>query len=160
TAKTKTKDQMFYYKNNRLQQLRGFCYTAQFGNITRAAEHMGLAPSSVSIQIKALSEDLGVPLFNRSGPNISLTYQGQQLFRYSMPLIENIQNLERLFEETETNRVELNIAVNSTTLNFILPPLAKKFIDENPEYYLNLHYAEHDEAMDKLISDKVDLAIL
>lgn len=34
----KSTKQTFYYKHNRLQQLRGFCFAAQYGNITRAAE--------------------------------------------------------------------------------------------------------------------------
>lgn len=154
--------QQFYYKSNRLQQLRGFCYTAQFGSISRAADHMGLTHSSVSIQIKSLAEDLGVRLLDRNGPHIALTLEGEELFKFALPLIDNIQNLEHLFKEhiQESVRTDLDIAVNSTALNFILPRLSKRFIDENPDHFLHIHYAEHFEAIEKLMKDQVDLAIL
>ncbi|HVT29672.1 MAG TPA: LysR family transcriptional regulator, partial [Lacipirellulaceae bacterium] len=42
------------YKQNRLQQLRGFCYAARAKSISKAAEKMALSQPSVSLQIKAL----------------------------------------------------------------------------------------------------------
>ncbi len=59
--------QQFHYKNNRFQQLRGFCYTVQNGSMSKAAKKMKLSQGAVSLQIKALERDLGVSLFSRSG---------------------------------------------------------------------------------------------
>ena len=46
------------YKQNRLQQLRGFVYAAQEGSITKAAERLFLTQPSVSLQIQALEREL------------------------------------------------------------------------------------------------------
>jgi len=46
----------FYYKGNRLKQLRAFCYAVKFGSIARAAEALFLSPSSVSLQLSALEK--------------------------------------------------------------------------------------------------------
>lgn len=152
----------FLYKNNRLQQLRGFCYTAQFGNISRAAEHMGLTHSSVSLQIKALEDDLKISLFKRNGPNISLTKEGEKLLDISLPLIEGIQNIHTAFhhEISHLTRTEINIAANSTTLNFVLPKIVKEFLVQHPDIYIRVHYAEHEEAMEKIVKGEVDIAFL
>ena len=44
----------FYYKQNRLKQLRAFCYATQCNSISKAAERMFLSQPSVSLQVKAL----------------------------------------------------------------------------------------------------------
>lgn len=152
----------FLYKNNRLQQLRGFCYAAQFGNISYAAEHMGLTHSSVSLQIKSLETDLGIALFKRKGPHIAITKDGEKLLDIALPLVEGIQNIHTLFhhEVSHISRTEINIAANSTTLNFILPDIIKSFVAQYPEIYINIHYAEHDEAIKKLLNGDVDIALL
>ena len=51
--------QRFYYKGNRLKQLRAFCYTVKFGTLTRAAEALFLSQPSVSLQLGALEDELG-----------------------------------------------------------------------------------------------------
>ncbi len=152
----------FYYKNNRLQQLRGFCYTAQFGSITRAAHHMGLTHSSVSLQIKSLESDFGVRLFDRVGPKVTLTNEGKTLLDLALPHIDGIQNLYDTFhhETSHQKKTEISIAANSTTLNFILPKIIKRFLKEYPHIYINIHYAEHEEATQKILSGEVDFALL
>jgi len=152
----------FHYKNNRLQQLRGFCYAAQFGNISRAAEHMGLTHSSVSVQIKTLSKDLGVALFKRRGPKVTLTHEGEKLLDLALPLLDTIERLHETFhhELDATKKTELRIAANSTTLNFILPNLAKKYLAAYPDTYFTVHYAEQEEAIKKLLNNEVDFALL
>lgn len=158
----RTHKQQFYYKNNRLQQLRGFCHAAQFGNISRAAKHLGLTQSSVSVQIKALEDDLGCTLFTRHGPRIKLTAEGEKLLEMALPLVDGIQNL---YEEFHTEvkaqvRTELRIAVNNTVKNYLLPPVVNDYLQANPEIRVVLHYAEHDEAMRLIQQDEVDIAVL
>ena len=64
------------YKQNRLQQLRGFYHAARMKRISKAAVKMHLSQPSVSLQIKALEEELGTQLFVRRGPRIELTHDG------------------------------------------------------------------------------------
>src|SRR4029078_6595424 len=85
------------YKQNRLQQLRGFCYAARTKNISKAAEKMELSQPSVSLQIKALERELGAQLFDRRGPRIELTHDGQRLLDLARPLVEAIDQLDDTF---------------------------------------------------------------
>ena len=66
-----------HYKHNRLQQLRGFYYAARVKNISLAAANMGLSQPSVSLQIQALEHELSTKLFERRGPKIRLTRDGE-----------------------------------------------------------------------------------
>src|SRR3989337_965380 len=85
------------YKPNRLQQLRGFCYAARNKSIAKAAEKMALSQPSVSLQIKALERELGAQLFERRGPRIELTHDGQRLLELARPIVDAIDTLAERF---------------------------------------------------------------
>jgi len=85
-----------YYKHNRLQQLRGFCYATQTGSISKAAERMSLSQPSVSLQIQALERELDVVLFERRGPKIKLTPEGHILYELALPLVEGLEALPEI----------------------------------------------------------------
>ena len=155
-------EQQFYYKNNRLQQLRGFCHTVELGSISKAAEHMNLKQSSVSLQIKTLEDDLKTQLFKRNGPHISLTAEGHKLFALARPYVEGISNIHHEFsQELKTaEKTELHIAANGTAKAYILPHIIKEYTQLYHDIYIVIHFAEHDEAMDLIQRDIVDFAIL
>src|SRR4051812_43255519 len=86
-----------YYKHNRLAQLRGFCYAAQAGSISKAAERLFLSQPSVSLQIQALEREFKTTLFERRGPKIALTPDGRTLYDLAAALVEEIDTLEQTF---------------------------------------------------------------
>jgi len=62
-----------------LYQLKSFAAVAEEGHLTRAGERLHLSPSSVSAQIKALEDELGVALFARTPRGMALTEAGRRL---------------------------------------------------------------------------------
>lgn len=62
-----------------IYQLRTFLTVARTGHLTRAAERLHLTQPAVSKQIKALEEELGVVLFERTSSGMNLTKSGQML---------------------------------------------------------------------------------
>jgi len=52
---------------------------AEEGNLTRAAKRLYTTPSTISMHIKALEEELGVQLFVRSNQGMAITAKGQQI---------------------------------------------------------------------------------
>lgn len=162
-AKQVTNEQAFHYKNNRLQQLRGFCYTVQFGSVNRAAEHMGLGQSSISLQIKALEEDMGCQLFVRNGPRLTLSADGAKLYDMAKPLVEGIQNLRQEFYAANHTRTSqtLILAANSTAQNYLLPEVLREYQDSFPDIRFVIHTVEHHEALLLLLKSKeIDAAVL
>jgi DNA-binding transcriptional LysR family regulator len=129
------------YKQNRLQQLRGFCLAARHLSISKAAELMFLSQPSVSLQIKALELEMGVQLFERHGPRITLTYDGRQLWELAKPLVEGIDQLEEAFasRRESVDRGIVNIAAGGSTLQYILPPFVDQFMQAHPHVDVRLH---------------------
>lgn len=129
------------HQPNRLQQLRGFCRAARYGSISRAAEALHLSQPSVSLQIKALEQELSAELFARSGNRIELTYDGRQLFQLARPLVEAIDRLPDEFAALRESpeRGTVNIAAGGSTIQYILPPFVQRFTRAHPNVDVRLH---------------------
>ena len=150
-----------YYKHNRLQQLRGFCYATQTGSISRAAERMTLSQPSVSLQIQALERELGVVLFERRGPKIKLTPEGHVLYELALPLVEGLEALPENFaaRRGSLESGQLDIAAGESTLLYLLPKLIRQFSARHPGIHFNLHNVTGRDGMNMLRADEVDLAV-
>jgi DNA-binding transcriptional LysR family regulator len=72
-----------------LRHLNTFRVVAEQCGFTRAAHKLGYAQSSVTAQIQALEEELGVKLFERLGKKVTLTEAGQRL----LPYVIQVQDL-------------------------------------------------------------------
>src|SRR3989344_1488407 len=150
-----------YYKQNRLKQLRAFCGSVRAGSITQAAKALFLSQPSVSLQIQALEREFGVTLYERRGPTIKLTPEGELLHQLALPLIEGIDKLHETFAahygRLETG--ELNIAAGeSTILNILTEPL-KAFAEQYPGIRIKLHNVTGREGLDMLRNDEADFAV-
>lgn len=130
-----------HYRQNRLQQLRGFYYAARLKSISKAAAKMQLSQPSVSLQIKALEQELGTQLFERRGPRIELTHDGQRLLELARPLVEGIDALDESFESLResADRGTVNIAAGGSTIQYLLPPFVEKYTRNYPEVDVRLH---------------------
>ncbi|GAA3109155.1 LysR family transcriptional regulator [Rhizobium viscosum] len=69
------------------RQLKTFLAVARHGNFTRAASEANLAQSSLSDQMQALEEELGVQLFERSRQGVTLTPAGDTLKVYAEEIL-------------------------------------------------------------------------
>jgi DNA-binding transcriptional LysR family regulator len=150
-----------YYSQNRLQQLRGFVFTAELGSISKAAEHMELTQPSVSLQIQALEKELGAVLFERKGRRIMLTPAGKQLLEIATPLVRGIENLKSEFEAhcEDLESGDLNIAAGESTLLYLLPDFVARYARQYPQVALHFHNVTGRDGMTMLRQDEVDFAV-
>ena len=149
------------YKQNRLQQLRGFCYAAQKGSISKAAEKMFLSQPSVSLQIQALERELEALLFNRIGPKIELTHDGEILYELAQPLVQGFSTLEENFQalRDSIDRGSLDIAAGGSTIQYVLPSYVERFVGAHPNIDLRLHNVTGREGLELLRSGEVDFCV-
>ena len=150
-----------YYKQNRLKQLRAFCYTARSGSISQAAELLFLSQPSVTLQIQALERDMNIKLFERRGPQIRLTPEGETLYKLSDPLVEGIDKLPDSFAAQfgSLESGEINIAAGESTILYILPKAITHFAKAYPKIKIKLHNVTGRDGMTMLHADKADFAV-
>ena len=143
-----------------IRQLRSFINVARLLSFNRAARKMNYAQSSVSAQIHALEEELGVNLFDRLGKTIILTEAGERLVQYA----EKISALE---EETRSElksegqpRGSLTIRMPESLGIYRFPPVIKKFVSEHSGVRLNFTACTHEGLQQDLRKGVTDLGFL
>ena len=153
--------QTLYYKQNRLKQLRALCHAARTGSISAAAESLFLSQPSVSLQIQALEREFGVTLFERRGPQIKLTPEGELLYQLARPLVEGMDKLHEVFAARygKLESGELNVAAGESTILYILPETLRKFADNYPGIQLKLHNVTGRDGLAMLRADTADFAV-
>jgi DNA-binding transcriptional LysR family regulator len=77
-----------------LYQLRTFLTVAEEGHLTRAAEKLFTSQPAVSTHIRALEEELGVKLFERSAKGMTLTTQGNSLREHARRIVDATRNFK------------------------------------------------------------------
>lgn len=129
-----------HQRRDRLKQLRAFCQAARLGSISRAAEQVRSSQPAVSLQVRTLEEELGVLLFERRGPRISLTRVGQSLYQLAMPLVEGMDRLPDMFAERHHGVVAdvLRIGAGETSASYLLPKYLKEFRERYPEVLVDI----------------------
>lgn len=147
---------------DRLKQLRAFCYAASLGSISRAAERVMASQPALSYQIRALEDELGVPLFERHGPRIALTRLGRSLFRYALPLVHDMDRLPAAFAEEQFGVISnaLTIGAGQTSAAYLLPRYLKRFRERYPEIRINVKTGVGSQRLRWLRAYEVDLTLL
>jgi DNA-binding transcriptional LysR family regulator len=151
----------YRYKQNRFQQLRGFCYAAATGSISKAAKRMSLSQPAVSQQIQSLESEMAVNLFSRRGSKITLTHDGELLFQMAMPLIEQMEHLDKQFHQrrSEIDEGAIDVAAGWSTILYVLPKHVESFRRAYPKIEVRLHNVTGLEGLERVRAGLVDLAV-
>lgn len=154
-------DRRWYYKGNRLKQLRAFCALVKFGSVARAAEALYLSQPAISLQLSALEKELDQPLLERAGRSLRVTREGQALYELARPLVEGIDGIgESLREQLSGHDTgQLDIAAGESTILHLLPPLVRRFRELHPAVHVHLHNVTGRDGLALLRNDQVDLAV-
>lgn len=155
----------FYYKKDRLNQLRGFCSTVQTNSIIKAAKIMHVEPTTISKQIKALERDLNISLFDRETKKqrLTITEKGKEFYRVAISALQNIESVFEYFKNNNelANKKEINFAIQHTAAKYIIPKCIKKF-QEKSEYKdikINIFILSANEAFERLKNKEIDFML-
>ena len=113
-----------------LWQLRTFRVVAETLNFTKASEKLHLTQSAVSHQIKALEEDLRVPLFIRAKRGVLLTDAGKVALKYAIRILDEAEEMRERLAGREIGLVgRVRVAAATQALVFLFAPLFEDFMD-------------------------------
>jgi DNA-binding transcriptional LysR family regulator len=142
-------------------RLKVFRAVAEHLNFRKAAEQLFLTQPAVTLQIKALENDLGVRLFDRSGGRVSLTRQGSTLLAYAGKIATLVADAEREMGSDDGNVCgELALGVSTTIAQYVLPRLLGAFLDEHPRVQFLLHSGNTSEIVRLLLDSKVSVGLI
>jgi len=122
-----------------LRQVRSFAAVAREKSVTRAASVLNYAQSSVTAQIHALEEELGVPLFDRIGRGVSLTAAGGDFLHYAERLLGLAEEARLSVRSCGEPAGKLTIAASESLLTYRIPELLRAFQSRFPAVEIVLH---------------------
>ncbi|GDX39389.1 LysR family transcriptional regulator [Methylocystaceae bacterium] len=139
--------------------LKYFRAIARQGGLTKAAEHLNVSPSSLSVQLKALEEQLGHALFLREGKSLLLTDAGKIALSYAESVFKSGDDLLATMRGLSTDKRKiLRIgAVANLSRNFQLSFLRNLIIQEDVE--IIIHSGNFSELLNQLQSLSIDLLL-
>ncbi|WP_211665294.1 LysR family transcriptional regulator [Leucothrix arctica] len=146
---------------NLLKELRAFCVTRQEGSMSKASEVLYASQPTISLQIKTLEQELEVKLFERRGPKLKLTTEGEILYDLVSPLVQGIDHIKESFAAHygDLTTGELTIAAEESTILYTLPEPVRRFVEEHPGIRLRLANVTGRDGRDMLLADEVDFAV-
>ncbi len=143
-----------------LRQLQVFEAVARLLSYTRAAEELFLSQPTVSMQIKKLETDIGLPLTEQIGKKISLTEAGAALYQSSKDIIGTLERFEMQIDDQKGLRTgQLRIAA-VTTANYFAPRLIGKFTQDYPGINIALEVGNREQILDRMSNNMDDLYLV
>jgi len=149
-----------YLRHGTLPQLRAFEASARLGSFTRAADELHMAQPTASVQIKKLSETVGLALFEQVGKRILLTEAGQRVYAGCGEVFRAFWNMEQaLCELRGVASGRLQLAVPSTAHHFA-SRLLEAFLQRNPGVHASLQVHDRAALVERLGKSEDDLCML
>lgn len=142
-------------------RIRVFRAVAEHLNFTRAAEELLLTQPAVTQQIKALEEELGVPLFDRGGGHIALTPGGSALLPFAerMKLLSE-EAVAAVADAYGQQAGELVIGASQTISQYLLPNFIAGFKTLHPRVHVRVRSGNTDQMLEALLARDIQIALI
>jgi LysR family transcriptional regulator, nitrogen assimilation regulatory protein len=144
-----------------MRQLRYFVSIAQAGSFNAAADALHVAQSALSRHMKELEEELGGVLFDRGTRGVALSDAGKILFERARFILSQVEEARTEIQAQNQELIgTVRLMAPSSIGQVLFEPLLDKFLKQYPKVRLELNEGLSDDAVSRLLSGAVDVAIL
>jgi DNA-binding transcriptional LysR family regulator len=141
---------------DRFTSIVAFVRFAEQGGFTAAARHLNLSTATISGQVQALEDSLGVRLLNRTTRKVSLTDIGREYYERCAQILHELDEADELANALQlAPRGKLRVHCNPSMVRFIAPVVAA-YLRDNPDVSVDLYSGYQ---MIDLLEEGFDLAI-
>lgn len=117
-----------------LNDLRLFAEVVERGSFTSAARGLGLQTSKLSRRVRALEEELGVRLLNRTSRSLSLTETGRQFHQHCLALVAESKAAKEIVDQTRTRpQGTVRISCPISLLSGGVASILSRYLLDNPQ---------------------------
>ena len=146
-----------FLKHGTLPQLRVFEASARLGSLTRAAQELHIAQPTASVQVKKLSETVGLPLFEQVGRRVYLTDAGQRLYAGCNDVFRALSALEEALNGMRAMESGCLRLAACSTGKYFAPRMLGAFIQRYPGVEASLEIQNRKTLIDRLANNEDDL---
>ena len=144
-----------------LRRLRAFYAVAESGSFSAAANKLGYAQSVVSHHVAALEREFGLTLVNRATRPVNVTDAGARLLRHTTAVLGHVTAAEdELRAVAGLQGGTLRIGAFLSACNSFVPGALARFDAAHPEVEVRVEQLEEPEALHRLRSGDLDLAVV
>ncbi|OKO54461.1 LysR family transcriptional regulator [Bacillus toyonensis] len=143
-----------------MRHVKTFCAIVKHGGFSKAALALGYAQSTVTGHIKALENDLHIPLFDRLGKKVLLTKAGHQFHPYALELLAIYEKAQEIPQNNDYLEGTLSITSNESLAVYRLPQLLRTYKQQNPKVNIVLETTTNEHALKKLHEGETDFIFL
>lgn len=143
-----------------LRQLITFRTVASTLNFSRAAEVLNYVPSNVTMQIKALEDELGVRLFDRLGKQLVLTTAGKRFLTHIQGVLDKLDEARSVVHDNENLTGTLTISANEVICAYRLPAVFQRFRSQHPGVRLIFRSVPNQELKQTLFEGTADIVFM
>ena len=142
-------------------QLETFLEVARLSSFSRAAEKRFRTQPAISSQVRALEEEVGARLFDRSGGKVALTTAGKIFQKYAEETMESRKTVLTAIAEAErVPRGEIVVGANEGTCLHILPEVFAQFKKEHPTVAVSIKRSDYARILESIIDNSVDFGVV
>lgn len=142
-------------------RIKVFQTVAQRLSFTQAARELFISQPAVTKHINELEKNIGKPLFNRHGNNITLTMEGNLLLTFANKIIGLYNELdEALNKLKDTVSGHLRIGASTTAAQYILPKILAQFKSAYPQVQMTLLNDNSNHIETLVLDRKIDIGII
>jgi DNA-binding transcriptional LysR family regulator len=142
---------------DRLASMTAFVRVAENGGFSAAARHLNVSTTTVSDQVRALENALGVRLLNRTTRRVSLTEVGREYYERCSQILHELREADEVASALQvTPRGRLRVYCHQGLSRYVAL-ITTRFLGDYPEASLDLRTGD---AMIDLVQEGFDLAIM
>lgn len=142
-------------------QVNSFLEVARHNSFSRAAEKCFRTQPAISSQIRALEEEVGARLFDRTGGKVSLTAAGKAFLRWAEEIMVSRRAMVNALAEMErTPSGEIVVGANEATCLHVLPEVFAQFKRQFPKVSVNIQRAERAKTLESILDNSVDFGVV
>lgn len=143
-----------------LNQLRGFCALARERSFSKAASRLSLTQPAISLQIKALEDELGETLFERHRKAVRLTPAGEVLYQHVHAILASLEEAKsEIAGLQQLLGGHLAVGTSDTICTYILPEIIRKFRSQYPAVRVDIRNNKSSLILQMVLDNEVDFGL-
>lgn len=141
-----------------LSWMNSFITVAKEESFRKAADVLFVSQPTVTVHIKSLEKELGVPLFERNNRYVKLTEEGRRFMDHASKMIALYEDgIEDMNSFSQGYRRKLRLAISPSIADTIMPTILKGYLRKHPEIEIDVEIMESVDIERAVLEEKVDI---
>ena len=129
-------------------------------NYTKTAENLHMTQPAVSQHIKYLEEFYGCKLFNYNKKVLTITEQGEALYKYLLTMSSDANKIREEIKNIDISKKNLHFGATFTIGEFIIPKIISEISSKYPEINISFIIRDTSELLEELKKGNIDFAFI